>query len=260
MSAAIAYNLFFAIIPMAIAFVAWLTIVGRSEDGLMRLAELLSNLPEEVADFVLDVVIEASELVGGASGAWIVIALLVALYSGSRGIYTIQKAIRAMQGQEETRPYWITRGLGIVFTLAAGVALIVGYFVVLVGGRIAALVEDWLGLAGGPLSWVTLPVVAAWLTGLFYAIYRWGTPRPIAGAFASSLTTVVLLFVGSWLAQLVIGRIGFGRTLSMLGTVGVLLVWMYYGAFVVVSVPALIEPLWLRFVAKDPAAADGASA
>ena len=180
MSAAIAYNLFFAIIPMAFAFVAWLSIVGRSEDGLVRLAELLTNLPEEVAAFVLDVVIEASELVGGASGAWIVIALLVALYSGSRGIYTIQKAIRAMQGEEETRPYWITRGLGIVFTLAAGLALIVGYFVVLLGSRIAALVEDWLGLAGGPLSWVTLPVLAAWLTGLFFAIFRWGTPRSIA--------------------------------------------------------------------------------
>lgn len=248
MSAAIAYNIFFAIIPIAIAFVAWLSILGRSDEGLVRLRELMATLPPELANFMIDIVLEATELVGGASGLWIVVALLIALYSGSRGIYAIQKALRGMQGLEETRPYWVTRGLGILFTLGAGAALVFGYFIVLLGSRLAALVEEWLGVGGGPLQWLSLPVLAAWMTGLFFAIYRWGTPRPIAGSLAVSLTTVGLLFAGSWVAQIVIARLGYGRTLSMLGTVGVVLVWLYYGALVVVSVPAIVEPLWLRFV------------
>ena len=259
MSAAIAYNLFFAIIPIAIAFVAWVSIVGRGDDGLARLSELLSNLPPDIAQFILEVVDEAGEVVESASGIWIIIALLIALYSGSRGIYAVQKAIRSMQGLEETRPYWITRGLGIAFTLGAGIALVVGYLIVLLGTRIASVVDEWLGLTAGAMEWVTLPVLAAWMTGLFYAIYRWGTPRPIRGSLVASATTVLLLFLGSWLANIVLDSIGLGRTVSILGTVGVLLVWMYYGAFVVVSVPALVEPLWLRFVVKDSTLGEGAT-
>ena len=243
MSAAIAYNFFFALVPLAIAVVAWLSTIGRSEEGIATLEEFLREaLPADVADFVIQLVQEAEGIVGDSQGPVIVISLLIALYAGSRGIYAVQKAIRQIERAHEERPWWKVRGLGILFTLGAGIALIGGYIVLLFGGLLMELL-DRIGLDVGSVGGLSITVLALWLAVVLYSIYRWGPPVPIQRPLVAAVAATLILVLMTWLAAYFVPTFG-GRsnTLSTLGAVGIVLIWLYAIGFVVITVPALAKP------------------
>lgn len=243
MSAAIAYNFFFALVPLALAAVAWLSTFAASEESIAELERFLREaLPPEVAAYVIRLVGEAEAIVGSWEGPIIVVSLLVALYAGSRGIYAVQKAIRQIEHLEESRPWWRVRGLGVLFTIGAGIALVAGYVVILFSG----MVVDLLGEAGidvDVLRWLSAGVLAVWLVFLLFSIYRWGPPRPVRRPLAASVIAAVILAAMTWLAALLSPALdGTSATLATLGTVGVVLVWLYAIGFVVITVPALTAP------------------
>jgi len=241
MSAAIAYNFFFALVPLAIAAVAALTLLGRSEAGLANLELFLADVfPEEVSAFISDILIEATDIVGESQGPIIAISLLVAIYAGSRGIYAVQKALRQIQRVGEDRPYWRVRGLGIVFTLGAGVALIAGYIVVLFSQFFAEFLRRY-GLDLGSLTGISSGVVAVWIIALLWAIYRLGPPVPFERSLISAMIATAIIVVMTAAAALVIPAFG-SNTLAALGAVGVVLIWLYAVGFVVIVVPAFISP------------------
>lgn len=241
MAAAIAYNFFFALVPLAIAAVSALSLLGRSEDGLENLeAFLIDVFPPEVARFIAGILEEAGELVGDSQGPVIVISLLVALYAGSRGIYAVQKALRQIQDVSEDRPYWRVRGLGILFTLGAGVALVGGYAILLLGQFFATFLGRY-GLDLGSLTGLSTGVLGVWVMLLLWAIYRWGPPIPFRRSFIAALTSTVIIVFMTWAAALFIPKFG-SNTLAVLGVVGIILIWLYALGFVVIVVPAFIAP------------------
>jgi uncharacterized BrkB/YihY/UPF0761 family membrane protein len=147
------------------------------------------------------------------------------------------------------------RGLGILFTLAAGIALLVGQVIIIIGGEVLETIEAWtgatavedVGSALGP------PLIAVWTAALFFAIYRWGPPRPTPYPLASGIATTGLIGLGSWLFGLLIPVIG-GGAIGILGTVGVALLWVYYMALIVIIVPELLGAAVLLVKRGEPEA------
>lgn len=242
MSAAIAYNFLFAMVPLALAAVAWLSTFGAS-DRIQDLERFLRDaLPPEVAAYVVHLIEEAQSIVGTWEGPVIVLSLLVALYAGSRGIYAIQKVIRQIEDIEETRPWWHVRGLGMLFTIGAGIALVGGYIIVLFGGVVIDLLRE-AGLDVDLVRWLSAGVLALWLAFLLFAIYNWGPPRPVQRPMLAAGIATIILIVMTLLAALLAPAIGgTSTTLSTLGAVGVVLIWLYAIGFVVITVPALAGP------------------
>lgn len=243
MSAAIAYNFFFALVPLALAAVAWLSTFAQSQQSIAELERFLRDaLPDEIAGYLITLVKEAEQIVGTWEGPVIVVSLLIALYAGSRGIYTIQKAIRQIEGAEEARPWWKVRGLGMLFTIGAGIALIGGYIVVLFGGLIVDVLAE-AGISIDVARWLSAGVLAVWLIILLFSIYRWGPPFPVRRPLAAAVVATVILTAMTWLAALVSPALdGTSTTLATLGTVGVVLIWLYAIGFVLITVPALTAP------------------
>lgn len=241
MAAAIAYNFFFALVPLAIAAVAALSSVGRTEDGLANVEELLKDaFPEEVAVFIISLIEEAQNIVGDSQGPVVAVALLVALYSGSRGIYTVQKALRQIERVGEERPWWKVRSLGILFTFGAGVALVGGYFVVLFGGALMEALAR-VGLDVGSITGLTVGVLFAWVVLLLFSIYRWGPPVPMDRPLVAAALAASIIGLMTWAAAYFVPSFG-GTTLAALGAVGIVLVWLFSLGYVVIVVPALTKP------------------
>jgi membrane protein len=243
MSAAIAYNFFFALVPLAIAAVGALSLFGRSEEEVESLHQFVTDVfPPEVAQFILEIIEEASDMVGDGQGPVIVVSLLVAIYAGSRGIYAVQKALRQIQDVDEDRPYWRARGLGFLFTLGAGVALVAGYVILLFGQFFESLLQRY-GLDVGLLSDLSAGVLVAWVILLLWAIYQWGPPIPLQRAFIGAVVATGIIALMTWAAAYLIPTFGLGSdTLAVLGTVGIVLIWLYALGFVVIVIPALISP------------------
>ena len=245
MGAAIAYNGLFALVPLAIAFAAMLTFFSRTDDALDELyAAIARNMPSELASFFTEILQGSVAWVEGSRGPILVLSILVALWSGSRAVYAVQKALRSVEGVEDDRGYLRTRGLGILVTVGAGLGVFAAYFLILVGGRFWEAVREELGLVGGTaLQWVSASAIVLWGWLLLWAIYRWGPPIPLRRSGVISAIVALLIGVGSRIAFAVVPEFGTSSTLSFLGAVGVFLVWLYYIGIVVIAAPTVLMAL-----------------
>lgn len=243
MGAAIAYNGLFALVPLAFAFAAMLTFIDRPEDLMDEVyGSMDRNLPPELASFLREILQSSLSWVQGQAGPILVISIAIALWSGSRAVYAVQKALRTVEGLEETRGYLRTRALGVLVTVGAGAAVLVAYMILLAGSRMWNAVVDAIGIAGanviGVLG-VVLTIVWMWL--LLWVIYRWGPPRPMRHAGGVAAAVAALLVIGSIAAFSLIPQFGGSSTLSFLGAIGVLLLWLYYVGIVIVAAPTAVS-------------------
>lgn len=243
MGAAIAYNALFALVPLAIAFVAILTFFDATDQVLQELYDVIldSSIPTDLSTFLVELMQQSREWVEASRGLILVGAVLIALWSGSRAVYAVQKALRTAEGVEDGRGYVVTRGLGVVVTAAACVGVLVGYFVALLGDRFWTAVEDQVGIGFTNTARVSFGVVAVvfmWL--LLWAIYRWGPPVPLPRAGLTAAIVGALLVIGSAVAFSLTPDLS-SSTLSFLGVIGVFLVWLYYIGIVIVAAPTVVN-------------------
>ena len=179
MSAAIAYNAIFALVPLAFAAVAAISMIGGDPDGLESVEQTLAaKFPAGASEFLDPILEGAKGEVGDMGTAVLLVSLLVALWSGSRAIYATQKSLRMIEDVEESRGYLVTRGLGMLFTLGGGIALALSYFAVIVGNWLTDELAR-LGIDLGSAAWISVGAILLWVVVVLYAIYRWGLPRPI---------------------------------------------------------------------------------
>ena len=237
MGAAIAYNSLFALVPLAIAFVAILSFFDSSGRALTELIDQIEEVfPAEVAAFLVEILSQSTDWVQGDQTIVLIVSLLIALWSGSRAVYAVQKALRTVQGIEDERGYFVSRTLGIVVTVAAGAAVLVAYALALLGTRVWTGIEDQFGLATANAGKATMMAIAIlWVWLLLWAIYRWGPPEPMPLPAITSASVAALLVLGSVVAfQLAPSG---SAVLSVFGAIGVFLIWLYYVGIVVVAAP-----------------------
>jgi YihY family inner membrane protein len=244
MGAAIAYNSLFALVPLATAFVAMLSFFDRSDSALTTVYETIAEtFPPDLAVLLTDLLQESARWIGDARGPILAISILVALWSGSRAVYAIQKALRAVEGHEEARGYLVSRLLGIGVTIAAGIGVMIAYLFALVGGRIWTAISDQFGIVGGNVArGIGIAAAVTWVWLLLWAIYRWGPPEPMRRSGLNSGIVAVILVVGS-LAAFALTPTFESSTLSFLGAIGLFLVWLYFIGIVVVAVPTILMAL-----------------
>jgi len=238
MGAAIAFNGLFAAVPLAVAFVSFLTLLDRPADAMGNLTELLLTLlPADIAIFIIDVVNESFAFVDADRTLIAVVSILIALWSGSRAVYAIQKALRLVQGVADDRGYIRTRLTGIIVTVGAGVAVFVAYGALLIGENAWQQLSEWLGLPNVGMTQALLTAVALlWIFGLLWVIYRFGPPAPVdhAAIVAGGVTTV--LAIGTVIAAQIVPSLG-SEAIAVFGSLGVILLWLYYVGVVVIALP-----------------------
>lgn len=244
MGAAFAYNALFALVPLAVAFASLLTLFEFSREILADLIELMEEeLPVEVSGFLVQIITESVVAADDYRTVIILVAIPIAMWSGSRAVFTVQKALRLLDDSGEDVGYVRMRSTGILVTLGAGVGIIVAYFIVTLGGRVSSFITEELGQQTQNLvETVTLVVAVAWIFSLVYAVYRWGGPRPIPRTVLTSAIVTGLVFFGSRLA-IVLMPTSAPASLAVFGTIGVVLLWQYAIGIVVVGVPIVTGTL-----------------
>jgi uncharacterized BrkB/YihY/UPF0761 family membrane protein len=242
MGAAIAYNSLFALVPLAAAFVAIVTLLDLSESAFTRIIDFMySALPEDVAAFLESLLTQSDASIATDQAAIAVVSILVALWSGSRAVYAIQKSLRLVQGIADDRGYLLARGIGIGVTIAAGASIMVGYAVLLFGETAWERTAEVLYLPNVSAAQILVSVVVfLWIFGLLYVIYRFGPPAPVDLPIVTAALVATVLILGTRLAVSIAPSIH-SDALAVFGTMGVLLLWLYGVGVVVVAVPMLVE-------------------
>lgn len=243
MGAAFAYNSLFAVVPLALAFVSVLTLLDTTQKLLGDAEEFINEaLPADIADFLNQILRESFETVANNRLVIIVVTLLVALWSGSRAVYTVQKALRFVEDSEVEVGYLHMRASGILVTIGGGVGVVAAYALLVLGrgltDRLASLLP-W----GLPLGQFLLAGVAAvWIFILLFAVYRWGAPQPIRRPAATSALVTTVLFVGTWVGFSLVPS-ETAVAVAVFGTIGLVLLWLYGIGVVVVAGPIAVGSL-----------------
>jgi uncharacterized BrkB/YihY/UPF0761 family membrane protein len=250
MGAAFAYNSLFAAVPLALAFVSLLTLLDSTQKVLSDTYRFLRDtLPPDVSEFLVQILSESVAVVEDNRTLIIIVTLLVALWSGSRAVYTVQKALRLMQGSGREVGYVRMRTTGILVTVAAGIGIFAAYAVLLFGmGFLGRLVPEYAdALRIGELALAGM--AALWVCGLLYSIYRWGAPQPLRRPATTAVLVTTVLGVGTWIA-INLAPSGSAASVAVFGAMGLVLLWLYGVGIVVVSGPIAVGSL-LKVLDKE---------
>lgn len=259
MGAAIAYNALFALVPLTIAFVSLVHLLDLSDGIAMRFTDLItSTLPPDIAEFLIEIFESSSSAIGGDDGVVLVLSLLVALWSGSRAVYAVQKSLRLVQAVPDERGYLRARGVGILVTVGAGVSVMVGYSLLLFGEILWDEIASTLGLGSTSLAQFFLSVlIAVWVYGMLWAIYHLGPPLPVEHSASVALVTEVVLLVGAWFAFTLLPA-DTRSAAAAFGVLGVILILFYFVGVTIVASPIVVVSAWaalsdahLRYASDD---------
>jgi uncharacterized BrkB/YihY/UPF0761 family membrane protein len=256
LASAMAYNLFFATVPLLFAFIAIASLAGRDAAALAELEEFLSVLPDTVALFIRDVVESAADVLGDSGGIAAAISIVVALWSGSRATLTLMEAVEVIEGEVDHRSWVAKRAVGLTAAIGLVLALVVLVLALVLSDAVIALLQG-LGTDGvaGLVDVLAEPVAALALAGFLLGFFTWAPPEPPPGKGPASPAPPGGIGVASWGFGWVSGLGAFSEspTFAILGSVALVLLWLYIISYVLLAATAFAvtlssddpdRPLW----------------
>jgi membrane protein len=220
------------------------------------LSRLSATLPPDALSLLRRTLTEIVKSNGNA-GVMSVGALLAG-WSGSSIFGTLMDALNVAYDVPETRPWWKRIVLQLACLALAGAVFIAATIVFLFGDRIARWVGDALHLgAAGVLAWsVAQSLLAiALLVGLGTLLFKLlpNVQQRWSHLVAASAVTTALWLVATLLFRVYVQHFGsYNKTYGAIGGVIILLSWMYYTMFVVLSGGELASELHHGTGAVDP--------
>lgn len=232
-ASSISYFMFLSLVPLLALCISLVSIVGISE--------------QEVADFFVSLVPDAIEglarnLVSDAfarSGLALSLSTITLLWSASKGITALRRGLNAAYAVEESRSAPVVIALSIAVVIALGVLIASAMCLIFGDGIQNAIASIGLGLDLSSLFAVLNPavviVVGILALGACYAYMSAGKRR-----FVSQLPGAALAALGcgvlSFGFRIYVDHIGDYTVLyGSIGTVALLLVWMYFMAYILIA-------------------------
>jgi membrane protein len=171
----LAYLALLAMFPFFILAAAVAHLLGRTEDGAMTVATILSELPPEVASTLQQPV---AEVLTARTGPLLWFGALVGLWTAASFIETIRDILRRAYGVKFCAPFWEYRLASILMIVASVVLLMVAFAFTVVLSSVQHAIEKLVpGLADIASTVGTLQIVpGAMLFLTFYALFYALTP------------------------------------------------------------------------------------
>lgn len=230
-AAALAFYWMLALFPAAIFVLTLLPYlpVANLEQAIMEL--LKQAMPGEAAGLFEQTV---KNVVSNRNAGLLSFGLLFTVWSASSGVYAVMQELNNVHDVEEKRPFWKTRGIALLLTLAS-VVLVVGSLALAVAG---GAIQTWIGHTLGS-SAALLFVFAALRWGIIAGalllalalVYHFApavkerrfalvTPGTVAGTAALALASLAF--------KLYVSHFGsYDKTYGSLGAVIALLMWLF---------------------------------
>ena len=232
LAAAVAFYLFLSLIPTLAASIALYGLVSTPDEVTRTIRDLTVGLPPAARDLVVAQATEIASKEASALSVGFLVSVAAALFSASRGTQALVKALNIAYNERETRRMVKLRLLSLGLTLGTALVVLGGVTVVVKVGNVAE------GLPGGgpvvtALRW---PMLGAILVGVLAVLYRvspdrndpkwrWTTP--------GALLAAVLIALASLALSIYTSRFSDQGESGVLGAVGVLLLWLFACAYMI---------------------------
>ena len=234
-SAALSYYFFFSLFPF-LFFLATLTAYLPLGHSVATLLDRMRTIVPSQAMALIDEHVRV--MLARPRPSLLTVGLLITIYSASRGIDGLRKAMNLAYDVKESRPFWRTELLAIGMTVGGAVFGVLAIAALVAGGQAGFWVARAWGI--GPeyvflWTWLRWPVTAAviMLAGAinYYALpdvkqkFKYITPGSVV---ATLLWLGATWGFGQYVAHFGSYNIAFGS----IGGVMVLMTWFYISGFI----------------------------
>lgn len=236
-AAGVAFYAFFALFPTLFAVVAIYGLVADPADVQAQVSALEGVLPSGAQQIVGSQLRRVAGSSGTALGWGLVIGLLVALWSASKGVRGIVDALNIAYDETEDRGFFKRTGLVLLLTVGGIVTAVVA--IALVVALPAVLNSIGLGVAGQVLAevarWVLLAALVITGLAVLYRVaparrsarWRWVTP---GSALAAGVWLVASVLFSIYVDQFA----SYQKTFGSLAAVAVMLLWFWISALAII--------------------------
>jgi membrane protein len=233
-AAKVAYYFFLSLPPALMALFGLTGLFGGAETGDWLTGRLTTSLPAEASALVGGFV---SDIVHDNAPGPLSVGLLLALWAGSNVFTALEATLNDAFGITAERSFVKKKAIAVGMLAGCAVLFLAGSAVLLGGGRISGA----LGLgATGQTVWSILqvPLGFALITATFWLIY-YVLPnkdqRRCKKTLLKASAIAAVLFVAASLAfRVYMANFGsYSATYGLLGTIIVLLLWMYVTSLVI---------------------------
>jgi len=237
-AAGVSYYGFLALVPLLGIIVMLYGIVARPDTVVSNVRAVTAILPPDVAQLIADQLVAAIKTTKETKGLGILVALLVALYGGTNGASAIITALNIAYEEKEKRS--LGRFYLLAATMTAGAvalavtALVVATYLAFLGS-FAPNASPFLLFVGKVAGYFGLTLAAAAVAATLYrfapsredAQWKWITPGSLFAATTWLLLTLAFSFYVTSITD-------YNVTYGSLGTIIVLLTWIYLSAYALI--------------------------
>jgi membrane protein len=235
-AAQLAFYLIFAAFPFLL-FLATLLGYIPVPNLMDRIMEYLAPLlPGEAANLIRE---NVRQLVTDQKGGLLSFGIATALWTSSSAFVAIMDNLNRAYDVKEGRPFWKVRGLAILMTIGISIFIAISMVLLIFGPQIGGWIASQVGLgavfqtAWNILRWPVIVVLLILAMALLYYFapdveqkWKWITP--------GSVFAVVVTLIAALGFSFYVNNFGsYNKTYGSIGTIIILLTWLYIVGFVV---------------------------
>lgn len=178
------------------------------------------------------------EILQNRNGGLLSIGALATIWSASKGMNALTKALNRSYHVEESRSFLVARGMSVVFTIALIAVLVVALLLPVFGQQIGILAFSYFGMEEGflklwgSLRWAIPPIL---IFLVFTAIY-WVVPNlkvRLKSAVPGALFSTAGWILTSLAFSFYVGNFAnYSKTYGSIGGIIVLMMWLYFSAII----------------------------
>ncbi len=229
LGAQLAFFFLLALFPLLIFMVTLLPYLNLQQDMLFSI--LRTYAPEEVYTLIDGTL---AEVLNERNGGLLSVGILATIWSASNGMNALIKSLNRSYSLEETRPFFIARGISVIFTLLLITLFVIALVLPVFGEQIGIFLFSYLGYEQGFLTvwnsirWTIPPVM---IFVVFMLLY-WIAPNRklylksvIPGAIFATLGWIL---VSLGFSMYVSSFANYSATYGSIGGIIVLMMWLYF--------------------------------
>lgn len=178
------------------------------------------------------------EILNNRNGGLLSVGVLATIWSASKGMNALTKALNRSYHVEETRSFLVARAMSVVFTIALIAVLVVALLLPVFGQQIGVLAFSYFGMEEGflklwgSLRWVIPPIL---IFLVFSALY-WVVPNlkvRLKSAMPGALFATAGWILTSLAFSFYVGNFAnYSKTYGSIGGIIVLMMWLYFSAII----------------------------
>ncbi|MGP4067207.1 YihY/virulence factor BrkB family protein [Halobacillus sp. B29] len=235
LAAQLAYFFLLSLFPFMIFLLTLLGYLNIDEERV--LAIISTYAPPETFDLITE---NVTSLLKSGSGSLLSVGILGTLWAASVGVSAIMRAFNRAHNVEENRPFFVTRFIAIILTIAMVLVICIAFLLPVLGHTAGVFIFSTFGLsesfieAWGTLRWAISSIIFFIVLSFLYV-----TAPSLRLKYRDAVAGAVFATVGWQLVSLLfsfyVSSLGnFSAAYGSLGGVIVLMIWFYLSGIVII--------------------------